>query len=213
MANLSDAFGTIKVEQVAKEFIEFINAVQGDDSDAYYKLIEMENLKNAKVDGDNLTLDFGIFGRWNYSSNIRGYLGGEWMLDKDYNGKEINCRKAYEKFIEAVKAKNGVVTVEYTDGDPAMDWMGTGTAVLSVVDGEVDLSEDFDEEDITLKRYAELYGYDNEIDAMESLWGDEPMSAYCDYLEKWEEEHKGPEFKGMKPAGPEEWYENEFEWE
>lgn len=47
---------------------------------------------------------------------------------------------------------------------------------------------------------------------MEQLSGTEFMIALCQYdkyVEQWEKDHAGPEFKGMEPACFEEWYDNE----
>lgn len=201
MANLSDAFGDVIIEKVGKEFLEFIYKVQGDD--AYYTLVDKYDVKDNVPDKDgDLKFSFGTSGRWAYSNNVEGYLNGTWMGN---NEKE---KKAYAKFISALKKKNGSVTIEYTDSDTAMDWMGTGVATLSVIDGEVSFHDDFESETITISGYAKLNG-DDEHWALEYIYGEEVGEEYDKYVEKWKQEH---EYKkgDSEPAGPDEWFTNDY---
>jgi hypothetical protein len=204
MANCSDAFGTIRVERVGREFLEFLTIVQGDDSDAYYTLVDREDIRSAKPDKDgNLEFPFSTSGRWAYQNNIEGYLKGGWMNEGEKQGK------AYSQFIAALKTKNGLVEIDYTDSDTAMDWMGTGGVSMSVEDGEVSFAEGFEEESITITGFAELQGESEEW-ALEYLYGEDVSEKYEKYLDDWREGHKAPEFKGMEPASPDEWYTNEY---
>ena len=197
MANLSDAFASIKVDRVGNEFLEFLRAVQKEDYT--YKLIEMDTLSEAEVDKrGNLNISFDTYGRWSYSSNIEGYLSGNWLHDED--------AKAYEKFCEAIKKKDGSVEIEYSDSDTAMDWMGSGSALLETdATGKVKLSLSFGEEPLTIISYAEKYGL-SEIEAMISMFGDDVADAYEAYVKEWRKDHDEGE-----PAGPAEWYDNEYQ--
>jgi hypothetical protein len=203
MANLSDAFGTITVEKVGKEFLEYLRKVQGSDKDAYYKLLEVDDLKQAEVDeNNNLSLNFNTFGRWNYSNNVEGYLLGKWMQANEYVPE--SHQKAYEKFVKAMVRKDGKVTIEYTDSDTAMDWMGTGEIVIEAHEGELALSEAWDEQSpITMEKYCKLYEAD-EYEALESLYGDEVAAEYDKYVESK---------KGEKPLEPAEWFDKVYEYE
>lgn len=207
MANLSDSFGTIKVEKVGKEFLEFLNIVQGKDSDAYYTLVDREDFNGVEPDKDgNLTFDFSTFGRWNYGNNIEGYLRGDWMVNTDSD------KKAHTKLHKAIIDKDGSVIIEYTDSDGSTDWIGTGVAELASREGEIYFNNCFNDEIMSIKRYAELYGYDDEIEVMESLHGDEAADAYVKYIEGWKKDH---EFisGSSEPACADEWYDNEYEQE
>lgn len=195
MANLSDAFGTITVEGIGAEFLEFLKAVQGTDQQAYYKLAEPEDFSNAEPDEhNNVSFTFSTCGRWSYSNNIRGYLNGEWM--------ERN-QDDYDRFVESLKKRNGIVHIEYTDSDSSMDWMGTGFATLHLSEDEVSLSEDFSEEPISVAGYMEMNGYDLR-EAMEILHGEEPADAYEKYIKKCKEENK-------EPVDVDEWYDEIYE--
>lgn len=202
MANLSDAWGTIEVEKVGQEFLDFLEAVQG--GDAYYLLVESESLDGAKPDKDgNLSVDFSTSGRWSYTNNLEGYLGGQWM-------HEDESKEAYAKFIKALEKKDGRVSVEYTDSDVSMDWMGTGMAELIAHEGEPVLSGDFHDEEMSVAGFARLNG-DDELWALSYLHGEEAGEAYDKYLEQWKKDHSGPKFEGMNPSSPDEWYDNEYE--
>lgn len=204
MANITDAFGTITVKKVGKEFLEFLNKVQGEDSQAYYTLVDREDIKGAVRDkNNNLKFDFSTFGRWSYFSNLEGYLKGDWMNESN------NDKKAYDKFIKAMIENNGLVKVEYTDSDSAMDWMGKGEFTMSVKNGKIQFTDNFNEQRVSIIGYAELYGY-SEIEALDMLYGDEVSEAYQKYVEEWKKNHTGPEFNGIEPAGPSEWYDNEY---
>ncbi len=198
MANLSDAFGTVTVEKVGAEFVEFLEIAQG--GDAYYKLAEIENYEDIKPDKNNdLEFDFSTMGRWAYYNNLEGYLEGNWMNNDE------KTKKAHKKFLKALKTKDGCVTVEYTDSDLSMDWMGTGVAQLD----KEGFNDNFEGVDIVLAKFAKLYGY-TELEAFEYLHGYEAMEAYDKYVEQWKKDHHFVE-GGSEPAGPEEWYDNEYE--
>ena len=200
MANLSDAYGTIIVERVGKEFIDYLRAVQGTDEQAYYKLIEIEDLNKAKPDKNgDLKIDFSTFGRWSYSSNYEGYLKGEWGNFTE-DSKE---KKAFNKFLNAMVKKNGVVDIDYTDSDPSMDWMGTGGFRMEVVDGQIAYSESFESQDMTISGYAELNNED-QYWALEYLKGDEVVAEYDKYSDKCKK-------AGKEPVEPENWYDNIYE--
>ena len=147
MANISDGYGDAIVERVGQELKEFLQVVQ---KDAYYLLFDdVDNIEVYKE--GNAQFTFGAGGRWNYETNLRGYLEGEWM-----NGEAE--KKAYNKFIRAFKKKDGLISVDYTDSDTAMDWMGSGEFNMSVCEGEVVFGHEFEEERITLERFAEVNG-------------------------------------------------------
>lgn len=206
MANLSDGFGEITVEKVGKEFIEFLKAVQ--DDDAYYRLVEYPEVDELEADDKgNLNFEFSASGRWAYSNNIEGYLNGTWMKNRKV---EI---EAYHKFIEVLKAKKGLVTVDYKDSDVAMDWMSEGTAELGVDDeGEIYFVDNSTDKDLTVADFAEQQG-ETEKWALGYLHGEEALEAYENYLEDWKSDHEGPMYKGMEPACADEWYDNEYEQE
>ena len=199
MANLSDAFGNIIVQKVGKEFLEFLRTVQ--DKDAYYTLVS--NLDDLIPDDDgDIEFDISDSGRWAYENNIDGYLNGEWMQGED-------DKKAYDKFIAAIKEKDGVVSIEYQDSDTAMDWMGSGYAELSSNNGEISYSKDFTEERITIERFAEQQGETQEW-ALEYIYGDEVADKYYKYVDEWKKTHDFIEGR-EEPACPEEWYNNEYQ--
>lgn len=202
MANLSDAFGTISVERVGRELLEFLKDVQGTEGKAYYKLIEIDDLNNAKVDkNNNLEMDFNTFGRWNYFTNVEGFLGGNWMKASEYTPKSHEV--AYKKFIKALNDRNGKITIEYTDSDSAMDWIGTGMVEVTPNNGGVSVNESFDEHNMTLELYCKLYQADEE-EALEYMYGDEVSAEYMKYVKQCEKD--GKEFKGAA-----EWFDNIYE--
>ena len=208
MANLSDAFGTITVESVGQEFLDYLKAVQGSEEQAYYKLVELDQLENVKPDEKgNLIIDFSTYGRWNYESNIKGYLLGEWANFTDDSDEKV----AYNKLVDAIIEKKGVVDVDYTDSDGAMDWMGTGGFRLFAENGELHHASSFDEERITVSGYADMNGY-SEIEALEMLYGDEVAEKYDKYVKEWKATHEYKE-GDSEPAGPSEWYDNEYQLE
>lgn len=171
MANLSDAWGTVEVKKVGQEFIDYLkNAQEG----AYYVLVGSPELDTLKPDKNgDLTFDFSAFGRWNFSANLEGYLNGGW--------KDVS--QHLEKLLEAIVKKKGKILFDYKDCDSAMDWMGNGYYSLEEDDGDVVYSDDFDEERITLKGFAEFQGESIEW-ALEYLYGDEVIQAYWDYVEE-----------------------------
>lgn len=173
MANISDGYGTITVEGVGQEFKEFLQTVQ---EGAYYLLVD--DVENIEPDSDgNVEFTFGAGGRWNYESNIRGYLEGEWM-----NGEKEE--KAYKKFIRALKKKDGLVCVEYTDSDIGMDWMGSGRFDMYVdEDKTVQFSHEFEEEPVTIERYAEMNGETTRW-ALDYIYGDEVGEKYDEYVKE-----------------------------
>lgn len=206
MANLSDAFGDITVEKVGQEFIDYLKQVQGDDAQAYYKLVEVDQLERAEADEDgDLTMSFSTAGRWSYSTNIAGYLRGEWMDSRDTENKVSSNKDAYLKFVQAVIDKGGLVNISYTDSDSAMDWMGTGSFTMQAVDGEIVFADDFEEEVITIAGFAELQGETAEW-ALEYLYGDEVSNVYYDYVDNCKT-------KGVEPVEADTWYDTIYEQE
>lgn len=182
MANYSDAFGTIKVEKIGKEFLEFLVAVQGENTDAYYTLVDRADISesmHAVDENNNLEMTFSTFGRWSYGSNIDGYLRGTWLQNYD--------KEAYNELIDALISNDGSVTVEYTDSDVAMGWMGTGKFTMVVSGGEVKFSDDWQEKTITVLGFSELYGY-TEYEALERLHGDEVAEKFEKYLKECDDE-------------------------
>jgi hypothetical protein len=138
MANVSDAHGTIRVEKVAKEFLEYLKAVQGKEEDAYYKLCEVHEFMGIIPNStNNISFDFSACGRWNYGNNLRGYLEGSWMRD-------LPEKKAYDNFIAALVKKKGRVIIEYQDRD-GYDWSGSGIAILEGTEGGPIFEDSFDE--------------------------------------------------------------------
>lgn len=193
MANISDGYGDITVRKVGKEFLQFINKVQ---DGAYYLLVDSTDGVVPDENGD-ISFTFGAGGRWNYGSNIDGYLKGDWMTgDKE--------KKAYDKFIKVLTKKNGTVTIDYTDSDTSMDWMGDGVFEMSVSeDGQVEFSDSWTEESITLEKSAERNG-ESTYWALEYIYGDEVATKYSQYAEKLEKE-------GKEPVAPEVWYDTLYE--
>lgn len=182
MANISDGYGTITVEKVGHELKEFLSVVQ---KDAYYLLVDDVDNLEPDSDGD-VEFTFGAGGRWNYESNIRGYLEGDWMSGE----KE---KKAYNKFVRALKKKDGMVCIEYTDSDVGMDWMGAGRFDMFVdEDKTVQFSHEFEEEPVTIERYAEVNGETTRW-ALEYIYGDEVADKYDKYAEKAGKEAVEPE--------------------
>jgi uncharacterized protein YbjQ (UPF0145 family) len=203
MANISDAFGTIVVKHVGREFLNYLRTVQGSESQAYYKLVEIDQLDQAEVSVDGeVVIDFSTGGRWYYGNNLKGYLQGEWMRASEYTPK--SHQEAYDEFVEAVKKKDGIVSVEYTDSDTAMDWMGVGSYTMQGRNGEVEFGEVFDEERITLERYCELYDYTWQ-EAIEWLYGDEISEAYFKHKEQQRANLPENEIIESSPAEFEEW--------
>lgn len=172
MANISDVSGVITVEKIGKEFLDFLKVVQ---DDAYYKLVDGE-LEYVPDDDGDLELDFYSMGRWHFGSNLQGYLGGEWM-----SGEKEST--AHEKLLRALKRKKGHICVEYFDSDTAMDWMGQGMYEMFYEDGELVQNDSFDEERITLERFAEVNGESKEW-ALEYIYGDEVLESWHTYKEK-----------------------------
>lgn len=191
MANCTDAFGTIRVEKVAKEFFAYLKTMQNDGN---YHLTENEDIDNATPDKDgNVEFDFSTMGRWSYGNNLDGYMNGEWFKDAP----------EYIDFINAIEKKGGSVEIEYTDSDPAMDWMGTGMFRLFSEDGELRVLQGFEEQSITIEGYAELIGESQEY-AMMYLYGDEVADEYQKYVDKCK--------KGKKePVEPDTWYAKKYE--
>lgn len=197
MANLSDAWGEIKVFRVGKEFLEFLNKVQGPDSSAYYTLVDPEDLDGVEADEDNnLTMSFSTFGRWSYENNIEGYLDGKWMS---------NDQEAYAEFIEAVKKNDGVIVIEYKDSEGGSQFMGEGVAVLKVLKGEVCLDTSFSDEEYTIGNFAKLQDESQEW-ALGYLYGEDTLDLYGKYIDTCEKANS-------KPVDPETWFETIYEGE
>lgn len=192
MANISDGYGNVIVERVGQELKEFLQTVQ---KDAYYLLFDDPD--NIEVDENgNAQFTFGAGGRWNYENNLRGYLEGDWM-----NG-EVE-KKAYNKFIRAFKKKDGLISIEYSDSDTAMDWMGEGEYNMSVCEGEIIFGHDFQEEHVTIERLAEVNG-ETEAWALEYIYGDEVYEQYDKYVKETEK-------KGGVAVTPSVWYDTIYE--
>lgn len=155
MADLSDAKGVIKVKKIGNELINYLLIAQ---NDAEFKLIETP-LDEIEVTRGNFEINFQTCGKWSYESNIMGYLNGDWFKDR-----------SYAIFLNYLKAKNGSVTIEYVDSDIANDWIGSGFAKLSANKGKVEFESHFDEQEVSLDSYAELYGYKIE-EAAKLLYG------------------------------------------
>lgn len=193
MANISDAYGTITVERAGQDLVYFLKVVQ---EKAYYILID--DVDNLTADSDGyVEFTFGAGGRWSYNTNIQGYLLGDWM-----NGEKE--KEAYDKFIKAFKEKKGLLVIEYSDSDVAMNWMGKGFFQMGVDDdGEIEFSDNFEEEEVTIKALAEANGEDTYW-ALEYIYGEEVSEKYDEYAEKCEKE-------GKEPATPEVWFESIYE--
>ena len=172
MANISDAFGEINIEKVRQEFLDFLEVAQ---KDGYYLLAEDTSGLKPDDEGD-ISFDFFAGGRWYFGNNLNGYLGGDWMNSKEQE-------EAYAKLLKALKDKDGRIEIDYTDSDTAMDWMGTGVYEMYYEDGELVQSENFEEESITLEKFAELHGQSKEW-ALEYIFGDEAINAWYDYTDK-----------------------------
>lgn len=191
MANISDAFGDITVTKVGKEFLKFINEVQ---KDAYYLLCDSPD--GVPDENGDISFPFGAGGRWSYENNIDGYLKGDWMSgDKE--------KKAYDKFIKALIKKEGSISIDYQDSDTSMDWMGDGVFEMTVKDGQVVFSQNFQSEGITLRRFAEVNGEDLYW-ALEYIYGDEVAEKYGEYEDKLKKE-------GKEPVDPGVWYDTIYE--
>lgn len=182
MANISDAFGEITIEKVGQEFLDFLKVAQ---KDGYYLLVDNELDFVPDSEGD-LSFDFATGGRWSYGTNLEGYLGGEWMN----SGEQ---KEAYSKLLKALEEKEGKISIEYTDSDTAMDWMGTGIYEMYYEDGELVRADNFESEGITLERFAELQGETKEW-ALEYIYGDEVAQAWYDYLDKEGDNAKDVEY-------------------
>lgn len=191
MANISDGYGNVIVERVGQELKDFLQVVQ---KDAYYLLFDNVENMNPDSDGD-VEFTFGAGGRWNYEANLRGYLEGEWM-----NGEAE--KKAYDKFIRAFKKKDGLISVAYTDSDVSTDWMGEGEFTMSMSDGDITFEHNFEDEPITIERYAEQNGETTRW-ALEYIYGDDVAELYDKYAEK----------EGLDAVEPEEWFADIYEQE
>lgn len=189
MANVSDGYGNVVVERVGQDLKDFLKVVQ---KDAFYLLFDDPD--NIEVDKDgNASFTFGAGGRWNYEANLKGYLEGDWMTG------EVE-KKAYNKFLRAFKKKDGLISIEYTDSDTGCDWMGEGEFNMSVCEGEILFGHDFNEENITISRFAEANG-ESETWALEYIYGEDVLKAYYDYLDK----------AGKEAVDPQEWFETIYE--
>lgn len=135
MANLSDAYGTIRVHKVGKEFLRFLNRVQGEKSDAYYTLVDREDLNVEADENNNLELKFSTFGRWAYKNNIEGYLKERW-LNSDVD------KRAYARLLAVMVQKKGSIEIVYEDSDPALGWSEEGSFTMSIENGELAFTEE-----------------------------------------------------------------------
>lgn len=220
MANLSDAGVDIVVENVGEELLNYINITNQTTTD--YAII-YEGFDTHENDNGDLVISGGSSGRWAYSNNLEGYFNSErvkgwlgvdndykWLDDeakrKDYQDQSSKQYTAYLELIKAIKEKGGRVEINYTDSDAAMNWMSQGGAVLELDDeGEVVFSISDESEELDITRYAEMNGMDL-YEAFEIVHGDEPAVAWAKYVEKCEK-------KGVEPKDPQEWYDNDFDWE
>lgn len=220
MANLSSANVNIFVEKVGKELIAYINATNEQGGDY---VIVYDNIPESEVDKNgNVEIHGSSSGRWAYSNNLEGYFDKNhvenwlgvssdyaWLDDeekkKEYLEQSNKQYAAYLALVEAIKERDGRVEIDYTDCDPAMDWMGSGGAVLEVSDGEVTFSHSFDEENLDITTYAEMDGI-SITEAFEVLHGEEPAEKWDEYVEECEK-------KGAEPKDPQVWYDEDFEWE
>ena len=182
---------------MGKEFLEFLDAVQG--TDAYYVLADKSDYEDVKPDEkNNLEFNFQTSGRWSYGNNLEGYLNGAWMNNENQG--------AWEKLIDALRDSGGCIEVDYKDSDTAMDWMGEGVAVLRVSSeegGGIEFNDSFESENITLEKYAEQQGF-TEYEALEYVYGDEVADKYKEYCD-------AQEAKGHTPANPDTWYDTEYQ--
>lgn len=184
---------------MGKEFLEFLDAVQGTEEKAYYKLVDIEDYKDVEPDEkNNLEFKFQTAGRWSYGNNLEGYLNGSWMNNENQG--------AWEKLIDALRDSGGCVEVDYKDSDAAMGWMDEGVATLRVSSeegGGIEFNDSFESENITLEKYAEQQGF-TEYEALEYVYGDEVADKYKEYCD-------AEEAKGNTPADLEKWYESIYE--
>ncbi len=219
MANLSDAGVDIVVTNVGDELLAYIEATNKDTID--YAIV-YDGYDTHVNDNGDLVISGNSSGRWAYSNNLEGYFDPEkvkqWLgVDNDYEWLQDEEKKkqykedsqlqydAYCKLIEAIKTKDGRVEINYTDCDPAMDWMSTGGAVLEVEDGEVMYLHSDESETLDITKYADMNGMDIE-EAFENVHGEEPAAEWVKYVKQCED-------KGVTPKDPQEWYDNDFEWE
>lgn len=215
MANLSDADIHITAEKVGKELVNYINANTDTDYAIVYGPIDLSEVdENGDVD-----INSSSSGRWAYSNNLEGYFDAgrvkDWLgVNSDYEYMKEEFRDGYKQkananyeaylaLIEAIKRTGGRVDIEYTDCDPATGWMGDGTAMLELVDGEVVFSQDFNEEKLSIARFAEIQG-ESEYWALEYIHGDEVAEAYDKYLKQCKKED-------TKPADVDTWYDEIYE--
>ncbi len=220
MANQSTANVEISAEKVGKELVAYIRATNNTPTD--YAIV-YSTPEEARVDENgDITISDGSSGRWQYSRNLEGYFDSgsvkEWLgVDEDYSWLQDESAKskykedgkksyaAYLELVKAIKEKDGRIDINYTDCDPAMDWMGDGSASLELMDGEVVYSHTFEEKDLDITEYANQNDM-SIFDAMDMLHGEEPAIGYNDYVDKCKKE-------GSKPKDPQAWYDEDFEWE
>lgn len=215
MANLSDADVTISAKKVGKELVDYIN--ETNKSPTEYAIVY--DVKEEVDDNGDIEIVSSASGRWAYSNNLEGYFDEsrvkQWLgVDSDYSYLREEVREeyrvrvnkqftAYKKLIEAIKKTGGSIEINYKDNDVAMLWMGEGHATLELVDGEVVFSHGFEEEDFTLEAYAEQQGED-ELWALEAVYGDEVADLYDMYVNACKKEK-------IEPSSPGDWYDNEYE--
>lgn len=182
MANISDAFGEVTIEKVGQEFLDFLKIAQ---KDGYYLLVDGDLDYAPDSDGD-LSFDFSSGGRWAYANNLDGYLGGEWM-----NSDEE--KEAHAKFLEAIEKKKGKITIDYTDGDMGLEWIGTGVYEIRAGDEGLVHSSGFEEEEATITTYMSLHNVPEE-EAVEYIRGEEVAQAFTEYKEKEGDNAKDAEY-------------------
>lgn len=199
MANLSDADVKITVEKVGEQFLNYLLETQKLSTD--YAIVYDIYDENEVDENGNMYIHSSSSGRWAYSNNLEGYFDETkvkgWLgVDSDYtympehqrNEYKERSRAQYEAFlalIKAIKEEDGKVIVDYTDNDTAMEWMGSGQAILEVVDGEVVFNHTFEEEDFTIEAFAEQQG-ESEAWAMAYIYGDEIADKYWEHVKEME---------------------------
>ena len=204
MANISDAQVTIHAEKVGKELVRFINATHT--PQVYYTFIDDNPTKDMVDEEGNFDMDSSSGGRWNYESNLRGYLDPE-EIDRWLGPDNVAIKEAYIKLCDAIKRRHGQVTIDYTDCDPACEWMGSGVATLEEIDGEVVFSCNFEEEDYTVTNFAAMQGED-EFWALTYMYGEEVAELYDKYLKDW---HNDSDRVDQEPACIDEWLGAEYQ--
>lgn len=219
MANLSSANVKITALKVGKELVDYINATNEEAGD--YVIVYDGYSVHVDKDGDTV-IEGNSSGRWAYSNNLEGYFDKRevanwlgvndeyaWLSDeekkKEYVNRSNKNYAAYLALVEAIKAKDGRIDIEYTDCDPSMDWMGTGDATIELEDKEVVFSHNFNEEPLEITAYAEMEDI-SITEAFEWVHGEEPAEEWNKYLVECNK-------KKVEAKDPQAWYDEDFEWE